>query len=315
MEHDTIMVSDPDPRLHADGDDRRPSRRAMAVAAAVVAGLVVWLTIPQLVTGTFSSVGSFVRVAALVAGVVVWSRLARRFVPHRHAATVVAVVPMLVIGWVVLRPYVVVEEAEDAFPVTAADLGIDAAPTPGAAEDAPEGAATAPAADVVEAPDPNGGPGSTDPAGQRVAGEPGATDPTADPSGTAASDAATPAPEEPAAPAEPVALRSGTLQGLTGHRGSGTATIYELEDGTRFVRLEDYETGPGPDLRVYLVPGVDQRDVAPGAIDLGSLDEQRGDKNVAVPADFVDEGSWTLLIWCEAFTVEVSNATLTPPSA
>ena len=38
------------------------------------------------------------------------------------------------------------------------------------------------------------------------------------------------------------------------HQGSGTATIYELEDGSHVLRLEDFEVTNGPDLHVLLVP-------------------------------------------------------------
>lgn len=121
----------------------------------------------------------------------------------------------------------------------------------------------------------------------------------------------TAAPETtPTEPAEPVALGSGTFQGLTGHRGAGTATVYELPDGSRVLRLEDFDVSNGPDLEVHLVPGADVRGPG-GGVQLADLKGNVGNQNYDVPADLELTGDWTILIWCESFTVEVANATAT----
>ncbi len=48
-----------------------------------------------------------------------------------------------------------------------------------------------------------------------------------------------------------VTLAMGEFRSLE-HGTSGTALIVELEDGSRYLRLEDLDTSNGPDLRVIL---------------------------------------------------------------
>lgn len=105
-------------------------------------------------------------------------------------------------------------------------------------------------------------------------------------------------------------MRRAGFQGLTGHRGSGDAALYDLGDNTRLLRFEDVDIGSGPDLDVYVVPGADQRNLD-GAIYVANLTAERGNQNYDIP-DGVDltDGTWTVLVWCETFDVEVANATL-----
>jgi hypothetical protein len=108
---------------------------------------------------------------------------------------------------------------------------------------------------------------------------------------------------------EPPALQelaSGEFRPLE-HGTMGLARIVELEDGSRFVRLEDLDTSDGPDLRVYLTdqPISDDWGVwDDGAyIDLGALKGNVGDSNYRI-ADSVDLSSFrTVVIWCRRFTV------------
>lgn len=111
-------------------------------------------------------------------------------------------------------------------------------------------------------------------------------------------------------PPKPVELRRSTFQGLTGHRGSGDAALYRLADQSILLRFEAVDIGSGPDLEVYVVPGDDQRSLV-DAIHIAELTAERGNQNYALP-DGVDlsEGTWTVLVWCETFDVEVANATL-----
>jgi len=52
---------------------------------------------------------------------------------------------------------------------------------------------------------------------------------------------------------EPVRLKSGQFRDQDRfHRGTGTATIYSLADGTQLLRLTDLQVTNGPDLRVIL---------------------------------------------------------------
>jgi hypothetical protein len=91
------------------------------------------------------------------------------------------------------------------------------------------------------------------------------------------------------------------------HRTTGTATVVELADGRRMLTLTDFETDPGPDLRVYLAraPG----DVS-GAVDLGALKGNRGNQQYAIPPG-TDLGALaTVIVWCRAFSVEFGSARL-----
>ena len=75
--------------------------------------------------------------------------------------------------------------------------------------------------------------------------------------------------------------------------------------------IEEVDIGSGPALEVYLVPGEDRRDLA-DAVYVAPLTAERGNQNYTVPADVdLTAGTWTVLVWCETFSVEVANATLT----
>jgi hypothetical protein len=59
------------------------------------------------------------------------------------------------------------------------------------------------------------------------------------------------------------------------HDTSGVATIHQLSEGQRLVRLTAFETSNGPDVRVYLVAAKDATDndtvTRAGYIDLGAM--------------------------------------------
>jgi len=96
------------------------------------------------------------------------------------------------------------------------------------------------------------------------------------------------------------------------HQGSGTATIYELEDGSKILRFEDFEVTNGPDLHVLLVPNSDpaNRDDITGYLDLGSLKGNIGDQNYDLPADFDTSQYASVAIYCQPFHVIFSVASL-----
>lgn len=111
----------------------------------------------------------------------------------------------------------------------------------------------------------------------------------------------------------PVALASGQFEDFDkSHKGSGTATIYQLEDGSHVLRLEDFEVTNGPDLRVYLVPNANPQsgNEVTGFLELGSLKGNVGDQNYEIPSgtDIGDYGS--VVIYCKPFKVIFSVATL-----
>jgi hypothetical protein len=114
-----------------------------------------------------------------------------------------------------------------------------------------------------------------------------------------------------------VTLAEGPFSSLE-HQTTGTALVVELEDGTRFLRLEGLETSNGPDLRVYLSdqPVSDDWFVYDdGAfVDLGGLKGNLGSSNYQIPSD-VDLGDYrTAVIWCRRFSVGFGVAPLDPPA-
>jgi Electron transfer DM13 len=111
----------------------------------------------------------------------------------------------------------------------------------------------------------------------------------------------------------PAQLRSGHFQGLA-HETSGTASVYQLEDGWRVLRLEDLRTSNGPDVRVYLVEGDDASDSAAiqagHFVELGKLKGNLGNQNYEIPSD-VDLGRYrSVSLWCKRFGVNFAAAPL-----
>ena len=112
----------------------------------------------------------------------------------------------------------------------------------------------------------------------------------------------------------PAAILSGQFRGADEfHQGSGTATIYQLEDGSSVLRFEDFDVTNGPDLHVLLVPHPDPsaRDDITGYIDLGSLKGNIGNQNYPIPADIEDVAAFgSVVIYCEPFHVLFASASL-----
>lgn len=126
-------------------------------------------------------------------------------------------------------------------------------------------------------------------------------------------DGATASPEPVAD--KPVALAVGSFASRNRYTVTGTATTYELPDGSRILRLEDFESTNGPDLFVYLTVG-DQADddatLDADFVDLGVLRGNVGNQNYDIPAE-VDLSRYdTVVIWCRRFTTSFGAADLGP---
>ena len=129
--------------------------------------------------------------------------------------------------------------------------------------------------------------------------------------GMATTMAATPTAAAPAA--EPTALARGTFHG-NAHETSGTATVLDLGNGRRILRLTSFATSNGPDVRVYLVASADVTDDATvtraGFVELGPMKGNVGDQNYEIPAG-VDLAKYrTVTIWCKRFSVNFGSAPL-----
>ena len=105
---------------------------------------------------------------------------------------------------------------------------------------------------------------------------------------------------------------SGSFIGLA-HSTSGRALIVELEDGSRLLRLENFETDNGPDLRVYL--STEPADGDEGAfdddfLDLGALKGNMGSQNYEIPSAADISSYESAVIWCRRFSVAFGAAPL-----
>jgi hypothetical protein len=147
------------------------------------------------------------------------------------------------------------------------------------------------------------------PVGSAAAGEP-ATEAAQAPAA-----APVPVPVAAPAPAEPAVLASGSF--VDGeHSTSGRATVLQLPDGSRFVRLEDFSTSDGPDVHVWITDqqagGDDWGKYDDGRyLELGSLKGTDGNQNYAIPADADLAGLTSVIIWCDRFNVAFGSAPVT----
>jgi hypothetical protein len=95
------------------------------------------------------------------------------------------------------------------------------------------------------------------------------------------------------------------------HESHGTATAIRLASGGRVLTLTDFETSPGPDLRVYMVagPAGDESEVD-DYVDLGGLKGNKGDQQYMLASDLDLREYRTVVIWCRAFSVLFARAPL-----
>ncbi len=112
---------------------------------------------------------------------------------------------------------------------------------------------------------------------------------------------------------EPVKLVSGRFH-TNAHETKGVATIYRLDDGRRVLRLTEFATSNGPDVRLYLVAASDvqKEDAAKraGIVDLGALKGNIGDQNYDVPEGLDLTKYRAVSIWCRRFSVNFGAAPL-----
>ena len=98
------------------------------------------------------------------------------------------------------------------------------------------------------------------------------------------------------------------------HETKGTATIFQLADGKKTLRLTDFQTSNGPDVHVYLVAAADAKDddtvKNAGFVDLGSLKGNIGDQNYDLPANADLSKYRAVTIWCKRFSVNFGTAPL-----
>ena len=122
-------------------------------------------------------------------------------------------------------------------------------------------------------------------------------------------------PATAAAAAQTTALATGRFHGVA-HETKGSATIYQLPDGKRTLRLTEFETSNGPDVQVYLVAAEDARDAetvkTAGFVSLGAMKGNIGDQNYEVPSDVDLDKYRAVTIWCRRFSANFATAPLKP---
>jgi len=115
----------------------------------------------------------------------------------------------------------------------------------------------------------------------------------------------------------PATLFAGQFHSVS-HETRGTATIHDLGGGHRVLRLTQFATSNGPDVRVYLVAAADAKDnetvTKAGFVELGKLKGNEGDQNYDIPADLDLSKYRAVTIWCRRFSVNFATAPLTPAS-
>src|SRR5262245_20104928 len=97
--------------------------------------------------------------------------------------------------------------------------------------------------------------------------------------------------------------------------GKGTATVYQLADGKRVLRLSDFETDNGPDLHVRLIAADDAVDTASVAkadyVEVAKLKGNKGAQNYELPGKVELDKYRVVSIWCNRFSVNFAVAPLT----
>jgi hypothetical protein len=124
-------------------------------------------------------------------------------------------------------------------------------------------------------------------------------------------------PADGAAMSAATPLLSGAFHSVA-HETQGMATVHALAGGKRVLRLTDFMTSNGPDVRVYLVAAADASDndtvKNAGFVELGKLKGTEGDQNYEIP-EGVDLGRYrAVTIWCARFSVNFATAPLASPS-
>ncbi len=114
-------------------------------------------------------------------------------------------------------------------------------------------------------------------------------------------------------PPTPVRISSGRFHPVT-HEGEGAAIVYQLENGSYVLRLENFEVFNGPDLYVYAVAAGDANDAESvldaGFVNAGRLRGNRGNQTYALPAGFDPQKHQAISIWCRRFSVNFATAPL-----
>lgn len=120
---------------------------------------------------------------------------------------------------------------------------------------------------------------------------------------------------QPETPDMPTAISQGSFTEVDNiHKGAGNATLYQLPNGKRVLRLENFNVTNGPDLFIYLAGSVMPRNSSDlhsaGAFEVARLKGNVGDQNYELPADLDLAQFKSVVIYCKQFSVVFSTADL-----
>jgi len=98
------------------------------------------------------------------------------------------------------------------------------------------------------------------------------------------------------------------------HPTQGTATIYQIGNSSRVLRLTNFKATNGPNVHVYMVAADDAKDNASvrraGFIDLGPIKGNVGDQNYTFGPE-VDLSKYRAVsVWCKRFSLNFGTAPL-----
>lgn len=109
-------------------------------------------------------------------------------------------------------------------------------------------------------------------------------------------------------PSSNLAIPMGNFVGVGDgiHDAHGEVIIIEANDGSKFLRFENFKASNGPDLFVYLATD----ETASDFVNLGMLKGNIGNQNYLIPPGVDLANHDTVLIWCKQFSVLFGSAEL-----
>jgi hypothetical protein len=109
-------------------------------------------------------------------------------------------------------------------------------------------------------------------------------------------------------PTASIAIPMGNFIGIGDgiHDAVGEVFVIEAEDGSKFLRFENFKASNGPDLYVYLATD----ETALDYVSLGKLKGNIGNQNYLIPPGADLSNQDTVLIWCKQFSVLFGSAKL-----
>jgi hypothetical protein len=116
--------------------------------------------------------------------------------------------------------------------------------------------------------------------------------------------------------AQPILVAMGQFGEVDGfHKGEGKALVFQVPDGKRIVRFEDFKVTNGPDLFVYLSAHPAPRNSGQlhqgSALEVARLKGNIGNQNYPLPANVDTSKFKSVVIYCKQFSVIFSTAELT----